>query len=320
MFFSGYLQKELCTEIMTIFAVPMKRGFIILLLAAVTLLVSSCGAVRLRGSQHYYAGEPVQKGYTPAGTVKEVYHGCSVPGPTYRRMIVYLPPDYDRFDSRRYPVLYLLHGARGHETSWIKKGKVLQIADSLYASGAAEQMIIVLPNVNQYNNDIDMEGGRLKDAFESIMEIDGRVESGFMEDVVKEVDSLFLTIPDRDHRAIAGLSIGATKGAVISAADGISFGNVGLLSPCFTITGLPNRQRRAIYGPFPGNVPGQFEASSPKYSIYIGKNDYLKFTVDSYHNYLTRHNCEHDYIVVPGGHKWTAWRTSLSDYLCKLFK
>ena len=284
------------------------------------LLLSSCGVVRLRNSPHYYAGSPVQEGYSPAGTVREVYYGCSVPGPTYRRMIVYLPPGYDAAGSRRYPVMYLLHGARGHETSWIKKGRVFEITDSLYACGAARPMILVLPNMNQYNSDIDMENSRLKDAFESIMEIDGRVECGFVDDVVSTVDSLFLTLPGKENRAIAGLSIGGTQSAVISARSADIFGNVGMLSPCFTLAGLPNRYRRETYGTFPGSVPAQFEGTVTDYSIYVGQSDFLKFTVDSYDRYLTRKGCSHDYTVMPGAHKWTMWRKAYADYLTKVFK
>ncbi len=284
------------------------------------LILSSCGVVRVKNSPHYYAGAPKQEGYSPAGTVKEVYYGCSVPGPSYRRMIVYLPPGYDSFGSRRYPVMYLLHGARGHETSWIKKGRVFEITDSLYACGAAKPMILVLPNMNQYNSDIDMEASRLKDAFESFLEIDGKVESAFCRDVVSEIDSLFLTIPDKEHRAIAGLSIGAAQSAVISANVTDYFGSVGLLSPCFILAGKPSGYRSSTYGNFLDNLENQFAGSKPNYTIYIGKDDFLKATVDIYDRYLTRNGLEHEYVIMPGSHKWTMWREAYTDYLCKLFK
>ena len=292
---------------MLIFAVPMTLKLRYALLIALAVIVSSCGIVRLRNSPLYYAGEPVQEGYTPSGTVMEVYHGCSVPGPTYRRMIVYLPPGYTTSGHRRYPVLYLLHGARGQETSWIKKGKVFQITDSLYAAGTAEPMIIVLPNVNQYNDDTDMEGSRLKDAYESFLEIDGKVESAFGHDVVKVVDSLFRTIPDAGHRAIAGLSIGGIQSAVISAYSVDAFGSVGMLSPCFVVAGLPSRYRSATYGRFPQSVRGQFASSAPEYKIFVGDHDLLKPTIDIYHRRLSRMDCPHDYIVLPGAHQWVRY-------------
>ena len=65
----------------------------------------------------YLPGPAIRNDYTPKGLVEEVQYPGSVPGPSFRRMIVYLPPDYYR-TGRHYPVLYLLHGARGYETSW----------------------------------------------------------------------------------------------------------------------------------------------------------------------------------------------------------
>ena len=58
----------------------------------------------------YLPGPAIRNDYTPKGLVEEVQYPGSVPGPSFRRMIVYLPPDYYR-TGRRYPVLYLLHGA-----------------------------------------------------------------------------------------------------------------------------------------------------------------------------------------------------------------
>lgn len=131
-------------------------------------------------------------------------------------MIVYLPEGYDE-SGKRYPVVYMLHGARGYETSWILKGDILHITDSLVTGGLAEPAIIVMPNVNQYDTDADMDLSRRKSALESLFEIDGTVETAFLNDVVAFTDNHFRTIPDKRHRAIGGLSIGGLHSLYISA-------------------------------------------------------------------------------------------------------
>ena len=173
-------------------------------IVAILLLSSSCGIVRMRSSEAYLPGPAIRADYTPQGIVEEHYHPCSVKGPTQRHLIAYLPADYYE-STQRYPVLYLLHGARGYETSWIRKGKVYQTCDSLWREGKAAPCIVIMPNVNSYIDDYDYEGGRFKDAFESIFEVDGYVESAFMRDVVHFVDSVYRTVPDGAHRAVAGL-------------------------------------------------------------------------------------------------------------------
>ncbi len=94
------------------------------------LALSSCASIPVinKSSELYLAG-PAIRDYQPEGLVEEVQYECSVTGPTRRRMIVYLPKDY-YISGKSYPVLYLLHGARGYETSWIRFGEVYESTDS----------------------------------------------------------------------------------------------------------------------------------------------------------------------------------------------
>ena len=111
-------------------------------------------------------------------------------------------------------MLYLLHGARGNELSWIQKGNILHNIDSLIASSKMKETIVVFPNVNQYKSEKDYGKSRLKGAIESFFETDGVVEAAFMNDVVKTVDSLYRTIPDHfhsDRTLIAGVVLYSSK-------------------------------------------------------------------------------------------------------------
>ena len=222
----------------------MKRLLPILLAAAA---LCSCGVIRNRASESYLPGPAVRADYRPQGLVEEVLQPCSVPGPTYRRMIVYLPADYYRDRSRRYPVFYLLHGARGYEASWIRKGHVYQTTDSLWQAGLAEPCIVVMPNVNQYNDDQDYEGGRFKDAWESIWEVEGTVEYAFLHDVVGLVDSLYRTIPDKAHRAVAGLSVGGYQSIYLGANHPGEFGYIGAFSPYMWCLGKDRGYKKQFY-------------------------------------------------------------------------
>ena len=279
----------------------------------------SCGVIRQRQSPQYHAGIPIKKEYVPKGTVVGVPYHCSVKGPSERRMIVYLPEEYGRSD-KRYPVFYLLHGARGYETSWIKKGEILQIADSLYAHGLATPAIIVMPNMNQYRNDRDFDESRMKDAFESILEVNGAVESAFPKDVVHLVDSLFMTLPDREHRALAGLSIGGKQSAYLSANFPGLFGYVGLFSPFFQTRGNVGNYK-SFYKHFRRKLNAQFENETPLgYYIMVGKRDVLYPSVLALHHHMEQNGLSHEFHVSGGGHDWDNWRDYLADMMTKVFK
>lgn len=296
----------------------MKHRLAAILILAMT--VCSCGIVRMKNAPYYHAGEPESNGYKPEGIVKEYIYMSSDRGPTMRRMIVYFPADYQD-STKRYPVFYLLHGARGYETSWIKKGDVLRITDSLWRENLAEKFILVMPNVNQYNNDRDYDFSRYKDCFESIFEIDGSVEKVFVKDVVEFVDSSFRTIPQMDSRAIAGLSVGGLQSLYISANHPSVFGYVGLFSPmCWTV--LKHGPDNNFYADRNKIVDNQFTGSvSPSgYYIYIGKNDIFCPQVSAFSKMLDKRGYDHIFIISKGGHDWSNWKAYYTDMAQRVFK
>lgn len=294
-----------------------------ILLPALLLMccVTSCGIVHYRNSPTYYAGDPHKAGYTELGIIEEVVQPCSVPGPTQRRMIVYLPPEYYRDSTARYPVFYLLHGARGYETSWIRKGMVYESTDSLFREGLAVPCIVVMPNVNQYNDDKDYENARFKDAYESILEVNGVVESAFVHDVVRLTDSLYRTIPDKDHRALAGLSIGGYQSIWLSANHPDTFGYIGALSPYTWSMSWPNRYRRQFYSGLAGKLKKQFADPPKGYYLFAGKTDMMRPSTLSLHLYMEDRGYPHDYIVYPGGHTYkNGWIDEYQDMLQRVFR
>jgi enterochelin esterase family protein len=243
-----------------------------------------------------------------------------VPGPTRRRMLVYLPKDYYE-NQRRYPVFYLLHGARGYETSWVKKGFVYETTDSLFRNGLATPCIVVMPNMNQYNSDRDFDDSRYKDAFESILEVNGVVETAFMHDVVGTVDSLYRTIPDKAHRALAGLSVGGYQSIWISANHPDTFGYVAAFSPYMWCLGKSNPYKKQFYSNLYPKLAVQFASSVEGYYLYAGEQDIMLPSTEDFHNKLNKRGYLHHFFLFPGKHDWPdGWIEEYQDMLQRVFK
>ena len=253
------------------------------------------------------------------GTIRAVTYPCSEKDLTERRMVVYLPPGYYQQPERRYPVLYLLHGARGNEVTWIERGDAFLTLDSLRREGAAEDFILVLPNVNNYFSDADYKGGHAVNAVRAFWLVDGETETYFMQDVVTTVDSLFRTIPEKSSRALAGMSTGALQSIYLSANNPDSFGYLGLFSPYAydTVFGLRHPE---FYGGLRRKQRVQFAQAPAYYGIMIGKKDVFYPHMKLYERRLTRKEYPHEFVVTPGGHEWYNWRDYFVLFCQKVFR
>jgi enterochelin esterase family protein len=287
------------------------------------MALNSCGVIYIAEKERYFAGPAIRPAeYLPQNLVEEQYYPCSVKGPSQRRMIVYLPADYYENREQRYPVFYLLHGARGYETAWIRFGEVYQSADSLWREGLARKCIIVMPNVNQYNDDEDYANARFKDCFESIFEIDGAAESAFTRDVVAFVDSVYRTVPRRSHRAVAGLSIGGYQSLYLGANHPDVFGYVGAMSPYMWGASKPSPYRCRFYSGLNRKLKRQFEEYPPYgHYLYVGKWDMMRPQTLRLHNRMMDRGYAHSYATYPGSHDWPeGWTQEFKDMLQKVFK
>ncbi len=262
-------------------------------------------------------------GYNPLGRVETIQYPCSVPGPSHRKMTLYLPPDYDADSTARYPVVYLLHGARGSETTWIWRGHLPRILDSLYVCDPdIEQAIVVMPDMNSFRSDKDYDDSRFKSALGCLLEVDGTVETGFPTDVVGYMDAHFRTIPDKAHRAVAGMSIGGMQAAYLSANNPDLFDHVGLFSP-ISGTILKYRPRyNKFYQEMDRKLSRQFRDPPACYMMTSGKGDILVgWQVRRLHRRLERSGYPHIYrddIAV--GHEWSSWILSLQLFLERCFR
>ena len=255
------------------------------------------------------------------GTVSKVWYPSPGLDMNRRRMTVYTPAGYDDNPSRRYPVLYLLHGAGGDENAWSELGRATQIADNLIAQGLAEPMIIVMPNGNGGQKAMpgEYENAMYKPSFMNPKTMDGAIEAAFVDDVVGYVDSHYRTKADRDHRAVAGLSMGGFHSCYISANNPTTFGYVGLFSAAINRQ-APNAPKGFIYDNLEGKL-GQLFAQKPHlYYIAIGKTDFLYKDNEQLRKMLDKHHWPYEYRETEGGHIWANWRVYLNEFLPKLFK
>src|SRR5712692_1569472 len=141
--------------------------------------------------------------------------------------LVYEPAGYDSSPDRRYPVLYMLHGIGGgfsgtigNETEWPGYG-LLAAADRLIANGQIEPLLIVLPEGDQSYWMDAANGGPKYGAYVT-------------DDLVDEIDGRFRTMPDRQQRAIGGLSMGGFGAIALAMLRPDEFGIAGAHSPSLT--------------------------------------------------------------------------------------
>ena len=249
------------------------------------------------------------------GTVSKVWYDSPSLGMS-RRMTVYTPAGYEDSGSRRYPVLYLLHGMGGDEDAWMTLGRATQILDNLIAAGKAEPMIVVMPNGNAALPSAPGEGpdGLYQPITRPEKSMEGSYETSFME-IVDYVDGHYRTVRKAESRAIAGLSMGGFHSFHISKQYPGTFGYVGLFSATVPRKGGGD----GVYSDFDRKIARQFSDGVELYYIAIGKNDFLYDENVWLRQYMDSHGYPYEYHESEGGHTWRNWRVYLSDFLQKLF-
>src|SRR5574344_645466 len=147
------------------------------------------------------AGYDVPQASVAHGQIDSITYKSKTVGSS-RKALIYTPPGYSK--SKKYPVLYLLHGIGGDEREWFNGGQPQVILDNLFAQGKVEPMIVVLPN-----------GRAIKDdrATGNIMAPDkvagfAAFENDLLNDLIPFIEKKYPVLQDREHRAIAGLSMG----------------------------------------------------------------------------------------------------------------
>lgn len=261
--------------------------------------------------------QPYSVNDVPHGSVtRQWYHSDSLG--MDRRMTVYTPAGYEKCDSCRYPVLYLLHGMGGDEEAWAALGRATQILDNLIATGKAEPMIVVMPNGNAALPSAPGESdlGLVPPTTRLPKTMDGSFEAAFPE-IVNFIDSNYRTIPDKSHRAIAGLSMGGFHSMNISREYPDMFDYIGLFSAAI----LPaDNVKSPIYANADEKLARQFATPPALYWIAIGNKDFLYDSNVDYRAKLDKAGYPYIYRESGDGHIWKNWRIYLKEFLPQLFK
>lgn len=235
----------------------------------------------------------------PHGSVQTVEYDSKSVG-TKRKLLVYTPPGYSK--DKRYPVLYLLHGIGGTEREWADNGAPDVILDNLYADRKLVPMIVVMPNGRARAND-RAEGN----VFASAPAF-GEFDKDLLGSVIPYVDGHYPTIPDRDHRALAGLSMGGGQSLDFGLAHPETFAWVGGFSSA------PNT--------FPPEklVPDAEKAKTLRLLwISCGDKDGLIAISQNMHRYLKEKEVPHIWHVDSGAHSWPVWKNDLYLFSQRIF-
>lgn len=237
-----------------------------------------------------------------------------------RRLSVYLPPLYGK-ENRSYPVLYLLHGSGGDENAWVELGHVARIMDNLIARGEAEPMIVVMPNGNfskQAAAGETSENLNYKPVMTNMLTDykNGAYEMAFTE-IVNFIDNKYLTIPDKQHRAIAGLSMGGFHTLYVALNYPEYFDYIGLFSAGL-MTDLDTA--KAAYSDEDAKLVRLGQSGYELFWIGIGKEDFLYDVNTAFRKRLDGMGFKYTYHESSRGHIWANWRQYLLTFASQLFK
>ncbi|MEO6317118.1 MAG: alpha/beta hydrolase-fold protein [Chitinophagaceae bacterium] len=250
----------------------------------------------------------------PHGLVSENIYFSKLTG-AWRRCFVYTPPAYMTETKSRFPVLYLQHGSFEDETGWAVQGKANIILDNLIAEKKAVPMIIVMDNGYAYKsgeNTATDSKSRPVSIFEEVV----------INEIVPMIDAKFRTIADKQHRAIAGLSMGANQTMRIVMNNLDKFSNYGGFS------GTSNYPSEDAVDPATF-LDGKFKDGATvnkQFKVFwlgLGTKEPKPFpgSVGAFRAMLDKQGIKHVYYQSPGtGHEWLTWRRDLQQYAALLFK
>jgi enterochelin esterase family protein len=269
----------------------------------------------------------------PHGTVEQIWY----PSPTLhmdqRRMYVYLPAEYNANPTKKYPVLYLLHGGGGDEDAWTVMGRATIIMDNRIASGMAVPMIVVMPNGNATQNVSQGFGYGPIPSPQQVVAPEpnpvlgaapnrqttgsafppyaGSYPESLVKDVIPFVEKTYRVVPDKAHRAIAGLSMGGGQTIVTTNNNPDTFAYIGVFSSGVMDAADPT---------FLSQLDAIKKAGLKFYWTGAGDIDQAHDRTVALEAALKAKGFPTSYKEIPGRHYWFLWRDFLGDYSSLIFK
>lgn len=247
------------------------------------------------------AGFNAARDSIPHGDVKVVEYDSKSLG-TRRQMRVYTPPGYA--DDRKYPVLYLLHGLGNTSTEWTQRARAPQIVDNLLADGKIKPLIMIFPSGDATATVENPRGG-------------GRAQAGYgapfendlLKDIIPYVESHYSVLADRNHRALAGMSMGGGQTLNIGLSHVDTFAWVG------AIAAAPNTKPPAQLVPDPAAVK-----KLNLLWLAVGSRDGLMRINQGVHNYLQEKGVPHVWRLDGNAHDTAEMSSNLYHFVQRIFK
>jgi enterochelin esterase family protein len=231
------------------------------------------------------------------------YDSAAVAG--LRRMHVYTPPGYES-GSQHYPVLYLLHGGGDSDDSWPTVGRAGAILDNLIAAKQATPMIIVMP------------AGHISPEFQLRTGMNTMGHDKFNQDligsIVPYIDSHYRTQTDREHRALAGLSMGGLQALTMSLTNSDLFSYIGIFSSGWFPQMREDVEKTDL---------AQYKANGKPFKLYwvgVGKLDIANANSAATVVLLKKYGITPETYESEGFHAWNNWRDYLHVWAPRLFK
>lgn len=218
-----------------------------------------------------------------------------------RRVNIYTPPRYSK--DQRYPVVYLLHGIGGDEKEWARLAQPDVMLDNLIADGQAVPMIVVMPNGRAQVH--DRPTGNVYahgPAFAAF-------EKDLLEDLIPIVEKKYAVNPDREHRALAGLSMGGGQTLNFGLGHLDTFAWIGAFSAA------PNTKR-------PADLCDPRKAREQLKLLWLscGNKDGLMNVSQGVHRWLKENDVPHVWHVDATGHDSTHWRNNFYHFARRAFQ
>jgi enterochelin esterase-like enzyme len=253
----------------------------------------------------------------PHGDVRARWYYSKVTA-SWRRAYVYTPPDYDKNPKARYPVLYLQHGSGEGERGWTAQGRANFILDNLLAAKKAQPMIVVMENgmvaAKAAVSPPPAQPGTPPAGTQRRNEAFGEV---VINDLIPMIDAAYRTIADREHRAIAGLSMGAGQAVQIGLGHLDKLAYIG----SFSGGGIRNLDPKTSYNgvfsdaaAFNKKVRGLWFGAGTAEAARVTSG---KAAVEA----MNKAGIKAVWFEASGtSHEWQTWRKCLYDFAPRLFR
>jgi enterochelin esterase-like enzyme len=274
----------------------------------------------------YYAIQNV-----PHGEVRAKWYFSKTTG-AWRRAFVYTPSGYDEHSSTRYPVLILQHGSGEDETGWTRQGRAQFILDNLIASGKARPMIVVMDRGYAQRAGTPSPAGGSSAWIQNLHAAFTVFEDVLTHDLIPMIDASYRTIPDREHRAMAGLSMGGMQTLFVALRHLDLFAYVGSFSgPIIPNLDAGNLTASRVPEPFDAKTayggafadPAAFNKRVKLFYLGVGtaESDQFRTGISGAAGALRQAGVRLEYFESIGtAHEWQTWRRDLNDFAPRLFR